>query len=73
MSHQDPVRKSASGTHAADLYKVFQWLTPAGCFDNIEFRRHCGWTPRMLVFAALLWSWSDFSKLGQRFLQGVED
>jgi hypothetical protein len=72
MSHQDPVRKSSSGTHAADLYKVFQWLTPARCFEGIEFRRHCGWTPRMLVFAALLWSWSDFSKLGQRFGQALK-
>jgi Zn-dependent protease with chaperone function len=72
MSHQDLVRKSASETHAADLYKVFQWLTPAGCFDGIKFRRNCGWTPRMLVFAALLWSWSDFSKLGQRFQQTLK-
>jgi len=72
MSHQDPVRKPASETHAADLYKVFQWLTPTRCFDGIQFRRDCGWTPRMLVFAALLWSWSDFSKLGQRFQQALK-
>jgi hypothetical protein len=72
MSHQDRVRKAASETHAADLYKVFQWLTPSGCFESIQFRRDCGWTPRMLVFAALLWSWSDFSKLGQRFQQALK-
>lgn len=72
MSHQDLVRKSASETHAADLYKVFQWLTPARCFESIEFRRDCAWTPRMLVFAALLWSVSDFSKLGRRFQQALK-
>ena len=72
MSHQDPVRKAASETHAADLYKVFQWLTPARCFASIEFRRNCGWTPRTLVFAALLWSWSDYSKLGQRLGQALK-
>jgi Transposase DDE domain len=72
MSHQDPVRKAASETHAADLYKVFQWLTPARCFASIEFRRHCGWTPRTLVFAALLWSWSDYSKLGRRFQHALK-
>jgi IS4 transposase len=72
MSHQDPVRKAASQTHAADLYKVFQWLTPADCFESIEFRRDCRWRPRMLVFAALVWSWSDYSKLGQRFGQALK-
>jgi len=72
MSHQDLVRESASETNAADLFKVFQWLTPARCFESIQFRRDCRWTPRMLVFAALLWSWSDFSKLGQRFQQALK-
>jgi hypothetical protein len=72
MSHQDLVRKAASETHAADLWKVFQWLTPARCFESVEFRRSCHWTPRTLVFAALLWSWSDFSKLGRRFQQASQ-
>lgn len=72
MSHQDPMRKSAADTHAAELYQVFQWLTPARCFQSIQFRRDCAWTPRMLVFAALLWSWSDFSKLGRRFQQSLK-
>ena len=72
MSHQDLLRKSAAGTHAAELYKVFQWLTPARCFHAIEFRRDCAWTPRTLVFAALLWSWSDFSKLGRRFQHALK-
>lgn len=72
MSHQDLVRKQVSGTHAADLYQVFQWLTPASCFASIKFRRNCGWTPRTLVFAALLWSWSDYSKLGQRLGQALK-
>jgi hypothetical protein len=72
MSHQDLMRKSATDTHAAELYKVFQWLTPARCFDSIRFRRDCAWTPRTLVFAALLWSWSDYSKLGQRFQHALK-
>jgi hypothetical protein len=67
MSHQDLVRKSAEGTSARELYKAFQWLFPAGCFDGITFRADCAWTPRLLTFAALLWAWSDFSKLGRRF------
>jgi hypothetical protein len=72
MSHQDPTRKAAAGTNAADLYKVFQWLTPIHCFQSIKFRSDCKWTPRLLAFAALLWSWSDFSKLGRRFEQALK-
>jgi hypothetical protein len=72
MSHQDPVRCSAAGTHAAALYQVFQKLTSEDCFKDIRFRRDCAWSPQLLVFAAMLWSWGDFSKLGKRFQHSLK-
>jgi hypothetical protein len=67
MSHQDQDGNRAAGSHADDLYKVFGWLTTKNAFQNLRFRRDCTWSPRILAFGALLWAWSDYRCLTERF------
>jgi Transposase DDE domain len=67
MSHRDQGRCCAAGSHADDLHKVFAWLAPSDCLRTLAFREDCTWTPQLLAFAALLWSWSDYRNLQQRF------
>jgi IS4 transposase len=67
MSHQDQGRQRAEGSHADELYRALQWLLPTTWFKGIVFRHDCSWTPRSLAFGALLWAWSDFRPLGERF------
>jgi IS4 transposase len=67
MSHQDLVRNSAIGSHADDLFTAFKWLLPKNCLSHLVFRQDCTWTPHLLAFGALLWSWSDYRNLGERF------
>ena len=35
--------------------------------SGIMFRAECTWTPETLLFAALLWAWSDEKTLIERF------
>lgn len=67
MSHQDFGRKHAR-SHADDLYQAFQWLVPKSSLKELVFRDDCSWTPRTLVLAAVLWAWSDFKPLVDRFV-----
>ena len=67
MSHQDQGRRRAQRTHGDDLYQVLQWLVPKATLKGIAFRDDCTWTPRTLAFAGLLWAWSDFRPLVERF------
>ncbi len=67
MLHQDQDGKCPKGSHADELYKVFQWLVPKSCLQKIEFRKDCAWSPHMLAFGALLWAWSDYRGLVERF------
>jgi hypothetical protein len=41
-------------------------LDPAELSD-VAFREDCTWTPKGLIFAALLWTWSDEKTLTERF------
>jgi IS4 transposase len=49
------------------LHKALQWLMAGVSLSGIVFRPDCTWTPETLVFAALLWAWSDEKTLIERF------
>jgi hypothetical protein len=67
MSHQDHVRKVAECSHANDLNKALRWLLAEVSWVTITLRADCTWTPWTLVFAGLLWAWSDEKTLTERF------
>jgi hypothetical protein len=67
MTHQDQGRNGSDGSHAYDLHKTLQWLIAGASMSGIVFRAECTWTPETLVFAALLWAWSDEKTLVERF------
>jgi hypothetical protein len=67
MTHQDQGRSGSGCSHAYDLHKVLRWLMVGVSMGGIAFRPECTWTPETLVFAALLWAWSDEKTLLERF------
>jgi hypothetical protein len=67
MAHQDRGSGGSECSHACDLHKALRWLTAGAPLREIVFRFDCTWTPRTLVFAALLWAWSDEKTLIERF------
>ena len=40
----------------------------SAALSGLAFRKGCTWTPRGLIFAALLWAWSDEEALTERFV-----
>jgi hypothetical protein len=66
MSHQDQGRNSGC-LNAYDLHKALRWLLARVALDGIVFRLDCTWTPLTLVWAAMLWAWSDEKTLIERF------
>ena len=68
MTHQDQGRNSSTCSHAHDLHKALRWLMVGVSLSEITFRPECTWTPETLVFAALLWAWSDEKTLIERFV-----
>jgi hypothetical protein len=67
MTHQDQGRNGSVCSHAHDLHKVVRWLMVGVSMSGVVFRPECTWTPETLVFAALLWAWSDEKTLIERF------
>ena len=67
MTHQDQGRNGSGCSHAYDLHKAFRWLMAGLSMGGIAFRPECTWTPETLLFAALLWAWSDEKTLIERF------
>ncbi len=67
MMHQDQGRNGSGCSHAYDLHKALQWLMAGVSLCGIALRPDCTWTPETLVFAALLWAWSDEKTLIERF------
>jgi hypothetical protein len=67
MTHQDQGRSGSECPHAYDLHKALRWLMVGVSMSRIVFRPECTWTPQTLVFAALLWAWSDEKTLIERF------
>ena len=67
MTHQDQGRKGSLRSHAYGLHKALRWLMAGVSMSGMVFRPECTWTPETLVFAALLWAWSDEKTLIERF------
>jgi hypothetical protein len=67
MSHQDTVGHTASAPHHQALNQALDWLLSPATLSPVAFRRECTWTPKGLVFAAILWAWSDEKALTERF------
>jgi DDE family transposase len=67
MSHQDRVRKVAECSHANDLHAALQWSLTKVSWVGVTLRTNCTWTAQSLVFAGLLWAWSDEKTLVERF------
>jgi IS4 transposase len=66
MAHQDHGRQGVD-SHAQHLHEALRWLLKNVSFKSIALRKDCTWTPRTLVFVALLWAWSDEKTLIERF------
>jgi IS4 transposase len=49
------------------LHQALRWLLVGVPLGGIALRPDCTWTPQSLVFAALLWAWSDEKTLIERF------
>jgi hypothetical protein len=68
MSHQDRDRHTASTPHHQALKQTLDWLLKPSRLSKLAFRQDCTWTPRGLIFAAMLWAWSDEKTLTERFV-----
>ena len=67
MAHQDQGRKNYAGTHAGQLLLALIWLFGGVSLNVIMLRQDCTWTAQALIYAAILWAWSDEKTLGDRF------
>jgi len=67
MAHQDQGRKNDAGTHAGQLLLALVWLFGGVSLNVIMLRQDCTWTAPGLMYAAILWAWSDEKTLGDRF------
>lgn len=67
MAHQDQGRKNNACTHAGQLLLAFIWLFGGVSLNCIGLRQDCTWTAQTLMYAAILWAWSDEKTLGDRF------
>jgi hypothetical protein len=66
MAHQDQGRKTHDCTHAGQLLSVLVWLFGGVSLNCIGLRQDCTWTAQTLMYAAILWAWSDEKTLGDR-------
>lgn len=67
MSHQDTDGHTASLPHHQALKQALDWLWASARPSGVAFRKDCSWTPKTLIFAAILWAWSDEKTLTRRF------
>lgn len=67
MSHQDDLGHTASAPHHQALHQALDWLVSPADLGAVAFRPECTWTPKGLIFAAILWAWSDETTLTARF------
>jgi Transposase DDE domain len=67
MSHQDAVGHTDSAYHHQALKAALDWLLAAARPSDRAFRGDCSWTPKGLIFMAILWAWSDEKSLTRRF------
>ena len=69
MSHQDTDGLTVSTPHHQDLKRTLDWIFRSVELTDVTFRRDCTWTPKGLVFTAILWAWSDEKTLTERFFR----
>jgi hypothetical protein len=67
MSHQDTVGHTDSAAHHQALKAALDRLLAAARLSDLAFRGDCSWTPKGLIFMAILWAWSDEKSLTRRF------
>src|SRR5690242_5191094 len=67
MSHQDTVGHTGSAAHHQALKQALDWLLASARLSGLTFREDCSWTPKALIFVAVLWAWSDQKALTERF------
>jgi hypothetical protein len=67
MSHQDTDGHTGSAPQHQALKQALDWLLDLAPLSTVHFREECTWTPKALIFAAMLWAWSDEKTLTERF------
>lgn len=67
MSHQDKDRHTASAPNHQALKQALDWILSPASLEGVKFRSDCTWTPKLLIFVAILWSWSDEKSLTERY------
>jgi len=67
MSHQGTDGLTCSTPHHQDLKRSLDWLLASARLSHLTFRGDCSWTPKGLIFVAILWAWSDEKSLTKRF------
>jgi hypothetical protein len=67
MSHQGTNGLTCSTPHHQALKRSLDWLLASATLSGLTFRGECSWTPKGLVFMAILWAWSDEKSLTKRF------
>jgi len=67
MSHQDTDVLTDSSPHHQALMQALDWLLGSAQLSQLRFREDCSWTPKSLIFVAILWAWSDLKSLTERF------
>jgi hypothetical protein len=67
MSHQDTDGHTGSAAHHQALKRALDWLLASARLSDLTFRGECSWTPKGLIFMAILWAWSDEKSLTKRF------
>ncbi len=61
-------RKQRQQAHnTKQIRDATQWLLSPGIFDRLAFHGNTSWLAAELVVLALLWIWSDSSKLTEAF------
>lgn len=67
MTHQGSDGLTCPTPHHQALKRSLDWLSASARLSDATFREGCSWTPRGLIFVAILWAWSDEKSLTRRF------
>src|SRR3954447_15694192 len=67
MSHQGTNGLTCSTPHHQALKRSLDWLLASARLSDLAFRGDCSWTPKGVIFVAILWAWSDEMSLTKRF------
>jgi Transposase DDE domain len=60
-------------SNAASLKHLLEWLIPdGGIFSELNFHGNTKWLPTLLVWQAVLWSWSGERHLTDAFIDAVD-